>query len=100
MASLAWYGQGLRELLAQGCQWAVALVRVWLAVGLVATWPRDGRHSKYWVVFACVVQTWVVGAVMYILDLGSPYFLPLWALSMALLLLGVVLYLAWPDAGT
>jgi len=89
MVVVAWYGQG--------CQWTVALVCAWLAVGLVATWPADGRHPKYWVVFGCVVQTWAVGVAMYFLETGSPYFLPLYALSMMLLLLGVVLYLAWPD---
>jgi hypothetical membrane protein len=57
--------------------------------------PSKRHQPKYWIAFACVAQPIPVALILREIGLFSPHFEPVWFVSMAVFLIGMILVAVW-----
>jgi hypothetical protein len=97
VALLAWFGQGFGGALALCCHWVVGMICVPLLTWMIATWPLDGRTRRAWLALVCVFQAFPVMIAFQLIDLTSPYIGRIWAISLSLVVVGLVVKASIPN---
>lgn len=78
------------------CQLAVSIPCVLVLLAILVISPGRQQHPKYWVALACVGQPIPLAFVLREMGPFSNYFEVIWLISMAFVLVGLVVLIAWP----